>query len=204
MRTARHLPSCGFACQEHSEHLRGAPQLRPAGTRQARDTESVVSHFDPAAASRDHKPCRPLSPDSHCTPDTASRQECIPLPTIATTPGHNGLDLCAPTFAPCLLGCPGTGRQDPVLMSLRLTGLRYSSACHSIPVTQVFKKVPLSSGLLIHVVRGSSPWRRTRDPDWPGHTAMRLLSPGPRSRHAGLDRVLEREPTRPGTEWSRA
>jgi hypothetical protein len=34
-------------------------------------------------------------------------------------------------------------------MSLRLAGLRYSSACHSIPVTQVFKKASLSSGLLI-------------------------------------------------------
>jgi hypothetical protein len=34
-------------------------------------------------------------------------------------------------------------------MSLRLAGLRYSSACRSIPVTQVFKKVSLSSGLLI-------------------------------------------------------
>jgi hypothetical protein len=52
-------------------------------------------------------------------------------------------------FAPCLLGRPGTGRQKAVLMSLPLAGLRYSSACHSIPVTQVFKKVPLSNGLLI-------------------------------------------------------
>jgi hypothetical protein len=34
-------------------------------------------------------------------------------------------------------------------MSLCLAGLRYSSACHVIPVTQVFKKVALSSGLLI-------------------------------------------------------
>jgi hypothetical protein len=34
-------------------------------------------------------------------------------------------------------------------MSLRLAGLRYSSACHSISVTQVFKKASLSSGLLI-------------------------------------------------------
>jgi hypothetical protein len=52
-------------------------------------------------------------------------------------------------FAPCLLGRPGTGRQGPVLMSLRLAGLRYSSACHSISVTQVFKKALPSSGLLI-------------------------------------------------------
>ena len=52
-------------------------------------------------------------------------------------------------FARCLLGRPGTGRQDPVLTSLRLAGLRYSSACRGIPMTQVFKKLPLSSGLLI-------------------------------------------------------
>src|SRR5262249_24704787 len=57
--------------------------------------------------------------------------------------------LCRLMFAPCLLGRPGTGRQDAVLTSLRLAGLRYSSACHSIPVTQVFKKPSLSSGLLI-------------------------------------------------------
>jgi hypothetical protein len=56
----------------------------------------------------------------------------------------SGLDLSTSMFAPCLLGRPGTGRQDPVLTSLRLAGLRYSSACHSIPVTQVFKKLPLS------------------------------------------------------------
>ena len=79
----------------------------------------------------------------------AWRQASIPLPTIATTPGHSGLDLSAPMFAPCLLGCPGTGRQAPVLTSLRLARLRYSSACHNVPVTQVFKKVPLTSGLLI-------------------------------------------------------
>jgi len=69
--------------------------------------------------------------------------------TFTRTLDHGGLDLYTPMFAPCLLGCPGTGRQDPVLMSLRLAGLRYSSACHSIPATQVFKKVSLSSGLLI-------------------------------------------------------
>ena len=73
----------------------------------------------------------------------------------STSPGRTrparrtGLDLYPPTFAPCLLGCPGTGRQNPVLTSLRLAGLRYSSACHSVSVTQVFKKLPLSSGLLI-------------------------------------------------------
>ena len=70
----------------------------------------------------------------------------VPLPAALR---GGGLDLSASMFAPCLLGRPGTGRQNPVLMSLRLAGLRYSSACHSIPVTQVFKKVSLSSGLLI-------------------------------------------------------
>ena len=52
----------------------------------------------------------------------------------------SGLDLSAPMFAPCLLVRPGTGRQDTVLTSLRLAGLRHSCARHSIPVTQVFKK----------------------------------------------------------------
>ena len=70
----------------------------------------------------------------------------IPLPAALR---GSGLDLSASMFAPCLLGRPGTGRQDAVLASLRLAGLRYSSACRSIPVAQVFKKVPLSSGLLI-------------------------------------------------------
>jgi hypothetical protein len=57
-----------------------------------------------------------------------------------------GLDLSPSMFAPCLLGCPGTGWQDAVLTSLRLAGLRYSSACHSIPVTQVFKLLTAGSG----------------------------------------------------------
>jgi hypothetical protein len=47
--------------------------------------------------------------------------------------GHNGLDQCISMFAPCLLGCPGTGRQNTVLTSLRLAGSRCSSARHSIP-----------------------------------------------------------------------
>jgi hypothetical protein len=51
-----------------------------------------------------------------------------------------GLDLTAEMFAPCLLG---------------------RSACHSISANQVFKKMSLSSGLLIHRVGGSSPSRRT-------------------------------------------
>ena len=29
-------------------------------------------------------------------------------------PRHSGLDQCASMFAPCLLGCPGTPRYDPV------------------------------------------------------------------------------------------
>lgn len=49
-----------------------------------------------------------------------------------------GLDLCGPVLAPCLLGCAGTGRQGPALTPLCLAALRYSSARHSIPVTQVF------------------------------------------------------------------
>ena len=88
-------------------------------------------------------------PDPDRRYHVAPSQAPIPLPTMPTPPGHNGLDQCASMLARCLLECPGTGRQDTVLMSLRLAGLRYSSACHSVPVTQVFKKVSLSSGLLI-------------------------------------------------------
>jgi hypothetical protein len=60
--------------------------------------------------------------------------------TFTRTLDHGGLDLNTPMFAPCLLGRPSTGRQDAVLTSLRFEGLRYSFACHGIPVTQVFKK----------------------------------------------------------------
>lgn len=69
--------------------------------------------------------------------------------TLTRTLDHGGLDLYTPMFAPCLLRRPGTGRQNTVLTPLPLAWLRCSSACHSIPVTQVFKKVSLSSGLLI-------------------------------------------------------
>jgi len=48
---------------------------------------------------------------------TRARLTCIGVPGIYTftghgpdTLGHGGLDLCTPMFAPCLLGCPGTGR----------------------------------------------------------------------------------------------
>ena len=64
-----------------------------------------------------------------------------PEPTVGTQVVHfrlSGLDLYDFVLAPCLLGCAGTGRHDPVSTSLCLAGLRYSSACHSIPVTQVF------------------------------------------------------------------
>jgi hypothetical protein len=74
---------------------------------------------------------------------------CVPLLAGPRPARHSGLDLCPPMFAPRLPGHPGTGRQNPVLTSLRLAGLRYSSACPSIPVTLVFRKAPLSSGLLI-------------------------------------------------------
>jgi len=50
-----------------------------------------------------------------------------------------GLDQCISMFAPCLLGRPGTGRQDAVLTSLRLAG------CGTAPHV----KVPLSRSLLI-------------------------------------------------------
>jgi hypothetical protein len=92
------------------------------------------------------------------TPGAAITDHVAGSYTFTGSDPCSGLDLSVPMFAPCLLGCPGTGRQDPVLMSLRLTGSRYSSACHSIPVTQVFKKLPL----LIRGFGVQSPWRRTR------------------------------------------
>ena len=55
--------------------------------------------------------------------------------------GHfrpSGLDLYGPVLAPCLLGRDGMGRHNPASPSLCLAGLRYSSARHSIPVTQDF------------------------------------------------------------------
>ena len=110
----------------------------------------VIRHTDRSAARTDHEPCWQASAGLrwHLTYCVAPGGY-----TFTQALGHGGLDLCTPMFAPCLLGCPGTGRQDPVLMSLRLAGLRYSSACHSIPMNQVFKKVSLISGLLIHTCR---------------------------------------------------
>ena len=60
--------------------------------------------------------------------------------------GHGCPEPVAWVLAPCLLGSDGRGAQNPVLMALQLGRSRYSSARHSIPVTRVFKKVPLSSG----------------------------------------------------------
>jgi hypothetical protein len=60
--------------------------------------------------------------DSNRSSHIASRHASIPLPTMASASprhspgilGHDGLDLCTSTFAPCLLGCPGTPRHNPV------------------------------------------------------------------------------------------
>ena len=71
-----------------------------------------------AAASKDHEPCRAASAGLRARPSCTSWRAAIPLPAVVCS----GLDLSAPMFAPCLLGCPGTGRQNPVLMSLRLAG----------------------------------------------------------------------------------
>src|SRR5262249_11708112 len=64
-----------------------------------------------------------------------------PWPTPGAIAVHfrlNGLDLCVPVLAPCLLGRDGTGRQNPASTSLCLVRLRYSSARHVILVTKVF------------------------------------------------------------------
>ena len=61
---------------------------------------------------------------------------------------HSGLDQYASMFAPCLLGCPGTPRQH--LASAALRGFRRPDKM-------------AAPGALNPRVRGSSPWRRTRD-----------------------------------------
>ena len=74
----------------------------------------------------------------HRTPGTAVTYRVAGNCTSTGSNSGSGLDLLTAMFAPRLLGRPGTGWQDAVLTSLRLVGLRYSSARHSIPVTQVF------------------------------------------------------------------
>jgi hypothetical protein len=120
--SASHSRSAGPGCRTHGQGKR-------TGYAAIRITERVGTFRPPRS-----QPARRVTADS-CT--------------FTGSGLSSGLDLSAPMFAPCLLGCPGTGRQHPVLTSLRLAGLRYTSACHSVPVTQVFKKVSLSSGLLI-------------------------------------------------------
>jgi hypothetical protein len=154
--------SCSRGRPGHDTPTQPSSAGWPARTRAAATMRRHLSGLHRAASGRgatsgDHELCRPAIPDPVTASAWSQRHGAIPLPLTAESlsagrPGaldHGGLDLCPPMFAPCLLGCPGTGRQDPVLMSLRLAGLRYSSPCHSIPVTRVFKKVPLSSGLLI-------------------------------------------------------
>jgi kynurenine formamidase len=67
----------------------------------------VIRHFDPGAASSDHEPCRPLSPESDCNWHTAARQAFYTFADdghslsrhVPDPLGHGGLDLCTPLLA---------------------------------------------------------------------------------------------------------
>jgi hypothetical protein len=97
---------------------------------------------------------------------------------------HGGLDLCAPTVAPRLLGCPGTPRQHPVSAVPR--GYRRPDKM-AAPGTCRYRSTPgqhgifeQSSGLLIRgfgvQVPGGAPvltWGFTA----PGHHFMRPFGP---------------------------
>jgi hypothetical protein len=141
------VPSGHPAAMRTAPHRR-YPVVRP-GTSPAshvRDNpEAVIPGQILALPAEITNRVEPLLPDS----GRSHHRHAAGSYTISGSGPCSGLDLSAPMFAPCLLGCPGTGRQDAALTSLRLAGLRYSSACHSTSVTQVFKKASLSSGLLI-------------------------------------------------------
>ena len=55
----------------------------------------------------------------HRTPGAAIMYHMAGSCTFTGSGTCIGLDLWVRTFAPCLLGCPGTGRQNPVLTSPR-------------------------------------------------------------------------------------
>jgi hypothetical protein len=83
--------------------------------------------------------------------------------------GHGGLDLSAPMFAPCSLGCPGTPRQHPVSAAgsrcAADAGRRIERqfAVGAVTTRQQYrKKNRMQERTLNPRVRGSSPWRRTR------------------------------------------
>jgi len=63
-------------------------------------------------------------PHFHRTPGAASTYRVADTYTFTGSGHGSGLDLSVPMFAPCLLGCPGTGRQNAVRTSLRLAGHR--------------------------------------------------------------------------------
>lgn len=102
-----------------------------------------------ATTSGDHEPCLPIPPEPRPRWPISSQPVPVPLPTTSQRPGHNGLDLSTAMFAPCLLGCPGTGRQNPAFPSLCLAELRYSSARRIVSVSRVLFSMRKSSGLLI-------------------------------------------------------
>jgi hypothetical protein len=121
---------------------RQAPALLAPLTRDPAWPRHLRYTIGPAAARPAPAPSWPLLPGTFSAlPAEITNRAQYPEPTLGTQVVHfrlSGLDLYDFVLAPCLLGCAGTGRQDPVSTSLCLAGLRYSSACHSIPVTQVF------------------------------------------------------------------
>src|SRR5271165_1279499 len=66
---------------------------------------------------RSRPPCL-IAPDTYTFIDDA-RSLSRPCPD-ALRP--SGLDLCAPVFAPCLLGCPGTPREHFLRTGTTITG----------------------------------------------------------------------------------
>jgi hypothetical protein len=62
---------------------------------------------------------------------------------------RSGLDLPVPMFAPCLLGCPGTPRQEPVRTGTAAVRRPVQTARPGIVRYRSTSKIELSSGLLI-------------------------------------------------------
>jgi hypothetical protein len=84
---------------------------RAAGLHDRPVPDSVTPTSIKGVTSRDHEPCRPLFTGFRLQVARATGQEPLPSQAAFQAFGTSGLDLSAPTFAPCLLGYPGTGRQ---------------------------------------------------------------------------------------------
>ena len=74
-----------------------------------------------------------------------------------------GLDLQGSVFAPCLLGCPGTTRYQPSADAIPPRELRLSRQDASANMLVDCENRTPEQRTLNPRVRGSSPWRRTRE-----------------------------------------